>query len=168
MFILVRSLLSWGWSTRRRLLYSPVPSVIARIFARHATLRRYLRLFSPLAIMFSHACSVLSDSAGDHIAARLRGQADWTREQLHWGTGCEPGSPRPTLPQTLNYKPWHFLCHVADTPSPCHPEFAEKILKEPQLGTGGTAHTGILMVYPTCCIHVLEVSFLNSETLMHI
>jgi len=44
-------------------------------------------------------------------------------------------------------------------------EFAEKILKEPQLGTGGTAHTGILMVYPTCCIHVLEA---RTSTIMRL
>lgn len=37
-------------------------------------------------------------------------------------------------------------------------EFAEKVLKEPQLGAAATEYTGILMVYPTCCIHVLEVN----------
>eukprot|EP00873_Tetraselmis_striata_P025217 jgi/Tetstr1/445481/TSEL_033259.t1 len=35
-------------------------------------------------------------------------------------------------------------------------EFAEKVLKEPVLGAGATEYTGVLMVYPTCCIHVLE------------
>eukprot|EP00191_Tetraselmis_sp_GSL018_P022946 CAMPEP_0177624916 /NCGR_PEP_ID=MMETSP0419_2-20121207/29784_1 /TAXON_ID=582737 /ORGANISM="Tetraselmis sp., Strain GSL018" /LENGTH=235 /DNA_ID=CAMNT_0019125753 /DNA_START=184 /DNA_END=888 /DNA_ORIENTATION=- len=35
-------------------------------------------------------------------------------------------------------------------------EFVEKVLKSKTLGASSTEHTGLLMVYPTCCLHILE------------
>mmetsp|Transcript_25329 Transcript_25329/g.70845 ORF Transcript_25329/g.70845 Transcript_25329/m.70845 type:complete len:243 (-) Transcript_25329:29-757(-) len=35
-------------------------------------------------------------------------------------------------------------------------EFVEKVLNNKRLGTASTPCSGLLMVYPTCCLHILE------------